>query len=159
MDTVLSRRGKTARRRCSGLDSTLVAANTLVMATAAKRIPVARPSRKWSVASLGGAVVSAFLASACCLGPLLFAVLGIGGAGLLVKIEPYRPCFAGLTLGLLGLGFFFTYRAPRTSADDGAECACEHPRSNRTGRILLWLTTVLVIVFVSFPYVAGRLFE
>jgi mercuric ion transport protein len=123
-----------------------------------QRLPVARVSRKWSVASTGGAILSAFLASACCLGPLIFAVLGIGGAGLL---EPYRPYFAGLTLGLLGLGFYFTYRAPRTSAASGAdgECACEHPRSSRVGRILLWLATALVVAFLSFPYVAARLFE
>ena len=119
----------------------------------------AEPSRKWTAASVAGAVVSAFLASLCCLGPLVFAVLGIGGAGLLVKFEPYRPYFRVLTLGLLGAGFYFTYRPRRVAAvADGPACDCPHPTSNRLGRIILWMATVLVVGFLSFPYIAARLF-
>lgn len=115
-------------------------------------------SRKWTTASVAGAVVSAFLASLCCLGPLVFAVLGIGGAGLLVKFEPYRSYFTLLTLGLLGLGFYFTYRPRRVPAADGPACDCPHPKSNRLGRIMLWIATVLVVGFLSFPYIAAHLF-
>ena len=119
----------------------------------------AEPSRKWTAASVAGAVVSAFLASLCCLGPLVFAVLGIGGAGLLVKFEPYRPYFTVLTLGLLGAGFYFTYRPRRVAAvADEPACDCPHPTSNRLGRIILWMATVLVVGFLSFPYIAARLF-
>ena len=119
----------------------------------------AEPSRKWTAASVAGAVVSAFLASLCCLGPLVFAVLGIGGAGLLVKFEPYRPHFTVLTLGLLGAGFYFTYRPRHVAAvADGPACDCPHPTSNRLGRIILWMATVLVVGFLSFPYIAARLF-
>jgi len=115
--------------------------------------------KKWSIASMGAAVASAFLASLCCLGPLLFAVLGIGGAGLLVKFEPYRPHFAVLTLSLLAAGFYFTYapaRAPKVAA--GADCACEHPKGNKLGKVMLWISTVLVIGFLIFPYIAAHLF-
>ena len=121
-----------------------------------------QPSRKWSAASAAGAVVSAFLASLCCLGPLVFAVLGIGGAGLLVKFEPYRPYFTVLTLGLLGLGFYFTYQpglAPVAAAADGPACDCVHPTTNRLGRITLWIAAVLVAGFLSFPYLAAWLFR
>lgn len=38
-----------------------------------------------------GSILSAFFASACCVGPLILAVLGLVGAELLVKLEPYRP--------------------------------------------------------------------
>lgn len=128
-----------------------------------QRVSVQQPSRTWTIASVGGAVVSAFLASLCCLGPLVFALLGIGGAGLLMRFEPYRPYFTVLTLGLLGLGFYFTYRTPRVAntaaVEGGPECACEHPKSNRLGRILLWVATVLVVGFLSFPYIAAHLFE
>ena len=54
-------------------------------------------------ASLTGAVLSAVAASACCIGPLAFAMLGLGGAGFLVAMEPYRPIFTTVTLGLLVL--------------------------------------------------------
>lgn len=115
--------------------------------------------KKWSIPSIAAAVVSASLASLCCLGPLVFAVLGIGGAGLLVKFEPYRPYFAVLTLLLLAAGFYFTYapaRAPKVAA--GADCACEHPKSKKLGKVMLLISTVLVIGFLIFPYIAAHLF-
>ncbi len=130
------------------------------MEIASTTTPSLNPSvKKWTIASVGAAVVSAVFASLCCLGPLVFAVLGIGGAGLLVKFEPYRPYFALLTLLLLAAGFYFTYapaRAPKVAA--GADCACEHPKSNKLGKVMLWMATVLVIGFLVFPYIAAQLF-
>src|SRR5229473_3061697 len=109
--------------------------------------------RKWSLAASIGSIVSAILASVCCVGPLLFAVLGIGGAGLLVKFEPYRPYLVALTLVALGTGFYVTYRKPKIAggAADGPSCACPAPRTNRAGKILLWIATVLVAMLLAFP--------
>ena len=118
-------------------------------------LPAPSPSRKWSAATMVGAVLSAFLASACCIGPLLLALLGLGGAGLLIKLEPWRPYFTVVTLAALGAGFWFTYRKPRLV--EGDDCGCEHPRSSRLGKVLLWVVTVLVIGFWSFPYLAEKL--
>lgn len=102
------------------------------------------------------AVVSAFLASLCCVGPLVFAFLGIGGAGILVKFEPYRPLFSVITLGLLGAGFFFSYRKPVPTED----CeVCEVPRTKKLGRLMLWIATVLVVGFLAFPSLAAHLGE
>ncbi len=107
-------------------------------------------------ASLFGAVGAAFAASVCCVGPLVLALLGLGGAGLLVKLEPYRPLMMVVTLGLLGLGFWLTYRKP--SAASGDACDCEKPRVNRAGRIGLWLVTALVVGLLLFPYLTPYLF-
>ena len=63
-------------------------------------------------ASMAGAVASALAASACCVGPLLFALLGLGGAGFLVAREPYRPVFPAFPVLLPGLGFCVPYRRP-----------------------------------------------
>lgn len=116
------------------------------------------PRQRGAVASTVGAVVSAFVASVCCLGPLLFASLGLGGAGLLVQLEPYRPFLIVLTLALLGAGFFFTYRRPRASAPKGGACGCEHPRGRRLGRLVLWGATFLVLGLLAFPVLAPHLF-
>lgn len=115
---------------------------------------------KWSLATSIGSIVTAFVASLCCVGPLVFAVLGIGGAGLLIKFEPYRPYFTVLTLGVLAAGFYFNYRKPKaaTSVPVGADCACEYPNANKTGRMMLWIATILVTGLLGFPYVAARLF-
>jgi mercuric ion transport protein len=119
-------------------------------------------SKVWSGASVVGAVVAAFASSLCCLGPLLFASLGIGGAGLLAKLTPYRVPLAAVTLLLLATGFYFTYRRPRvaavTNVGDPA-CACELPRVYRIGRAMLWAATVIVVGLLSFPYLAPYLFD
>ncbi len=118
-------------------------------------------STKLSAASIGGAVVAAFASSLCCLGPLLFAALGLGGAGLLVELEAYRPYFATVTLALLGAGFYFTYRRPgpaRVPAAAGPACDCELPRANRLGRVMLWIATGVVAGLLAFPYLAQVLF-
>lgn len=126
-------------------------------------VPGAEPAQRTAgnsratIAASAGSILSAFLASACCVGPLIFALLGLGGAGLLVKFEPYRPYFMAATFALLGSGFYLTYRKPRLSVStspgaDGAACDCPAPRTNRAGRITLWVATVLVVGLLVFPY-------
>ncbi len=114
---------------------------------------------RMSLAAGLSSVFTAFIASACCVGPLVFALLGLGGAGFLLQLEPYRPYFIGLTAVLLGTGFYLTYRKPNVApAAEGAEgesCACPAPRASRAGRAVLWIATVLVVVAVAFPYIAA----
>jgi mercuric ion transport protein len=112
-------------------------------------------NQKWSIAASASSIISAFIASLCCVGPLVFALLGIGGAGLLVKFEPFRPYFMVVTFALLWTGFYFTYRKPKQAAASGPACDCPAPRTNRAGKIMLWVATVLVVGFLAFPYIAA----
>ena len=58
-----------------------------------------------------GVIGAAVGASACCIGPVVFSLLGAGALGAsAVKLEGYRPWFLGLTLVLLGVAFFSAYR-------------------------------------------------
>jgi mercuric ion transport protein len=102
-----------------------------------------------------GAVTAAVAASACCLGPLLLALLGAGGAGAFVALGAYRPYLLAFTAALLSSGFYLTYRRPRRVATvglgEGDACGCERPKANRAGRFGLWLATVLVVVFAAAP--------
>ncbi|RMH44081.1 MAG: mercuric transport protein [Deltaproteobacteria bacterium] len=112
------------------------------------------------MAAGAGAIVAALLASACCVGPLVLALLGLGGAGLLVRFEPYRPLFVAITVALLGAGFYAAYRPRRAAAPaggDASDCGCPAPRANRAGRALLWVAAVLVAVLLAFPYLAPLL--
>ena len=112
-----------------------------------------------------GAVVAAFLASLCCVGPLLFVALGVG-AGLASTFEPLRPAFTVLTVALLVVGFYVVYgRRPAAAAvtpagasigaSTGATCApseaCAVPRNRTRDRVLLWIATVMALVFLTFP--------
>lgn len=99
------------------------------------------------------AITTGLLASVCCIGPILLAVLGIGGAGLLVKFEPYRPYFMGFTVLLLGAGFYFAYfRKPVVAEGDVDECGCEQPQKKQWGKVMLWIATVVAIVAMASPY-------
>jgi mercuric ion transport protein len=113
-------------------------------------------TRRLSGLTVAGAVVSGLLASVCCIGPLLFAVLGIGGAGLLARFEVYRPVFTAATFALLGAGFWLAYRKPKVV--EGDACGCEYPKANRLGRAVLWIAAVVAIVFWASPYVVERIF-
>ena len=107
-----------------------------------------------SVWAAVGAVLAAIAASACCIGPLVVAVLGIGSVTAWAALEPYRPVFGGVTLVLLGLGFWWAYR-PTGAAQcttDAAGCAtCATPRVRRSGRIVLWIAAVLAAAAWTFP--------
>jgi mercuric ion transport protein len=104
-------------------------------------------------ASIGGAVLAAATAPSCCIGPLILSVLGIGGAGAFARIAAYRPYVLGVTVVLLGAGFYFTYRVPPVV--EGDACGCERSRWPRTGKIALWLATIAVVFLAAFPNLAG----
>ena len=104
--------------------------------------------------SIGGALLAALAASWCCLGPLLLAALGVGGAGATATLGAFRPYHLAGTALLLGAGFFFAYRKPRKSAADA--CGCEKPRVNRVGRFGLWIGTLLVVLVAAAPALLAK---
>lgn len=109
-----------------------------------------------------GGLVTAFFASICCIGPVVFAALGVGvgatgvlagTAGFLKGLLPYRPAFIGLTALLLGLSFYQAYRKPKTVCTPGEICRPQGvPGSKRT---LLWVVATVVVVLVLAPYWLG----
>jgi mercuric ion transport protein len=106
---------------------------------------------KAAVAGIGAALV----ASACCIGPVMFTLLGAGAlSAASVKLVPYRPWFMGFTVALVGVGFYGAYRpAPAACAADGT-CT---PQSKRTARILIWIAAVIAVALIAFPYYIGWL--
>ena len=101
-----------------------------------------------------GAIGSAIAASVCCLGPLLLAVLGLGGGALFVKFAPYRPLFAVMTVLFLGGAFYLSYRrSPSDECEPGSACASPGKR-RRAG---LWVATAVVAVLTALSYLAERL--
>ncbi|MBI4463009.1 MAG: heavy-metal-associated domain-containing protein [Acidobacteria bacterium] len=103
-----------------------------------------------------GSAVTAFVASLCCLGPLLLGGIGLGVA-FSATFESLRPYFLGATALLLALGFYFAYRKPQT-AEACADNACP-PRTSVTrkyGKPFLWLATVAVLALALFPVYGAR---
>lgn len=109
-------------------------------------------SRRGALASIA-AIGAAFLASLCCIGPILFVTLGIG-AGLASQFEPLRPVFIVLTTGLLALGFYSVY-GRRPAVDSGASCgvesSCSAERRRTRDKVLLWIAAAVVLIVLTFP--------
>ncbi len=106
---------------------------------------------KSGILALGG--LAAILASSCCLGPLLLVTVGLGGAwiGNLTRLEPYRPLFLGVAL----IALFFAWRRiyrPAEQCLPGEICAL--PQTRRLYKLLFWVVAGLVLIALSFPYIA-----
>lgn len=104
-----------------------------------------------SNATLAAGILAGIGASACCLGPLLFLSLGLGGAWLihLTNLAPYRPIFVALTLLFLGLTFWRLYLRPQACAT-GEDCEARAPRAQR---IAFWILAPLILVVVASPWI------
>lgn len=97
--------------------------------------------------------LAAILASTCCLGPLVLLMLGFSGAwiGNLTALEPFRPYFVVAAV----VALFFAYRQIFRPADvckPGEVCAV--PQVRTTYKALFGLVGILILIAVSFPYVA-----
>lgn len=99
-----------------------------------------------------GAVSAAFLASLCCVGPLVFVAFGVG-AGLASTFEPLRPMFTLLTVALLAVGFYVVYGKRRAAAEcvDVPHGTCTGPRNRTRDNVFLWIATVVSLAFLTFP--------
>jgi|FaiFalDrversion3_1042247.scaffolds.fasta_scaffold00122_1 copper ion binding protein len=104
--------------------------------------------------TLGASIIAAITASLCCIGPLAATLLGIGSFGAAAFFEAWRPYLLGLAFVLLAAGFYFTYRKRETVCADGL---CRVNGASRWNKVLLWVATVVVILFAAFPYYSGSL--
>ena len=107
-----------------------------------------RGDRKRNVAAAGG-VISAVLASSCCIGPLALITLGASGAwiGNLTALKAYQPIFVIVTLSFLSFGFWQVYGKAKPDCVDGSYCAT--PTSNLIVKSALWVATLLVALALT----------
>ncbi len=99
-------------------------------------------------------VFAAFVASLCCIGPLLFAAAGLGVFGAATffgSLRPYLLVAAGL---LLAAGFYYAYRPKKVVCEDGT---CKTATADKKSKLMLWLTAALVLIFAFSPYFTGFL--
>lgn len=98
-------------------------------------------------------VGSAFLATGCCVGPLLLAAAGLGGAGLIVRLEPYRPFLAvasaAFILGAVGA----TRRRAACAICAGSPADMWRTRA---GTFMTWVAAVVALALIAAPYVLER---
>jgi mercuric ion transport protein len=100
---------------------------------------------------LAAGVLAAFDSSACCVGPLVLLMLGIGGAWVshVTVLEPLRPWLAAAALMFLGLAYRRLYRRPRTCEPASV---CADPLVRDRQRTFFWVVTVLLLALLSLPW-------
>jgi hypothetical protein len=96
-----------------------------------------------------GAILGSLATMVCCL-PLAFAA-AIGAAGASAFLLRFRPWFLGLSIVLVGFGFWQQRRARQ----------CE-VKGRIVGQVLLWTAVIVVVGTILFPqqiagFIADRL--
>ncbi len=94
---------------------------------------------------------AAFLASLCCIGPIVLLVFGSTSIGLFSVFEPIRPVFAVLSLVVLVFAYFKLFKKDR-------EACCnteDSKKSLRKQKYILLGITPIVFVLLAFPYLIG----
>lgn len=107
------------------------------------------------------AVVTAVLASLCCITPVLAVLAGLGSlASFFSFMEPLRPFFIGFTVIVLGLAFYNVYKPKKV---DDIDCACDTPddtgeKKFTHSKTFLWIVAIVALLFITFPYYSGAFF-
>jgi len=102
---------------------------------------------------IAGAVISAFLASTCCLAPLLFLLFGVSVSSLsfLQVFAPYHNYFSIFALLLVGyLWIEYFKKKKRTTC---STTLCRYHLHYLSGG------TLLTVLFVTYPYWVASLLE
>jgi len=111
-------------------------------------------NEKKSTGMLLTGIVTAILASLCCITPVLALVAGISGAASTFSwIEPFRPYLAVLTIGVLALAWYQKLKP----AKEEIECDCEEDGKSSfwQSKKFLAIVTVFALLMLAFPYYSG----
>ncbi len=108
-------------------------------------------SGRWT---MGGSVIAAVVASACCWLPLGLIAFGVSAGGIGAIFEEARPIFLGVAAVLLSAGFYFAYLRKEKCEPDSA-CATPDPKLKRVNRIMFWVAAAGVIASAAFPSYVG----
>ncbi len=126
------------------------------MSTAARFESPGPIAGRSSARALALAGVAALLASACCVLPLLLAVLGISGAWIsqMRGLQPYSTGLMVLACASLGLAAWRLFRL-----EPEAGCACNAGdescrKVNATARRWFWLVAMLTLITILVPLAA-----
>lgn len=97
-----------------------------------------------------GSIITAILASICCIGPIVLVGLGVGSVAFFSQFYAYRPYLIVIALLLLIPAFYFTYRKREVKCEDGS---CKIEGAAKWNKISVWLAAIFVAGFIAIPYV------
>lgn len=104
---------------------------------------------------IGTGVVAGFLASLCCIGPLILTILGVSGAAALAKLDAFRLPLIFLVLGIFGYAGYILYKK-RNVCEPGS--ICSDPKKYRRMVIAYWIGLVIATLGLVSPYIVAWIF-
>ncbi|MGY2492863.1 mercuric transporter MerT family protein [Cupriavidus sp. CP313] len=110
-------------------------------------------SRWTTLSAVFAGAGAAIGASACCAGPLLLVMLGLGGVwgSRLTALEPFQPFFISAAVGLFAFAIYRLYRKPE-ACNPGEACAV--PAVQRRQRAIFWIVALSAVALMTFPLYA-----
>jgi mercuric ion transport protein len=103
-----------------------------------------------SIAGALGAAGMSVLATFCCVGPVVYGVLGAGGVLAAARLAPWRPYLLAASVAFLAVGFWAAHR--HRACADGATCPV---RVSRAVRVTLWVAAIFTVAVTVLPEVLG----
>ena len=111
-------------------------------------------SQKSSIKIAAVSILSAIAASLCCITPVLALIAGSTGmASSFSWLEPYRPYFILLTVGVLGFAWYQKFKPKK--ADITCNCSKDEKTPFIQSTTFLGIVTVFAITMTLFPYFSG----
>ena len=104
----------------------------------AMRNPAADAGQGKVISASLGAILSSLATLSCCV-PIGFAA-ALGTAGLSAFAQKFRPWLLGLSVALIGVGFWQQRRARQCSV-----------KRSYLSEVLLWSAVALVVIMMVFP--------
>lgn len=114
-----------------------------------------KEGKKTTNTALKWGVLSALVASLCCIGPLVLILLGVGGASTALSIGYRKPYFLLFGLVILAIGFYFIYRK---------NCKREHLDKKQQiaifgGSFIVTALLYYLLAFVATPLIAPFVYQ
>ena len=104
--------------------------------------------------SLLAGAAAAIGASACCAGPLVLVLIGVGGAwgSRLLALAPLQPFFVAAAVAAFGFAFHRLYLQRVEVCAPGQVCAIPAVRTRQ--RVIFWILAVAATALMTFPLYA-----
>lgn len=93
---------------------------------------------------IGLGIFAGFIASLCCVGPLILIILGVGGASTALAIGKRSPWFLGLGIAILVGGLFYYFGRKKKVCE---ECNDKIFNWKKIAAIIILSCAVFVIVY------------
>lgn len=98
---------------------------------------------------ISGSIITSLLASICCIGPLILAMLGLTGVAAFSFLEPLRPYLISASVVLFGFAFYFVYRKKAiVNKDDKRRIIT----SSKKDRLAVWIAFIISIAVIFVPF-------